>query len=71
VRLIRTLLYNTKPLDPGVFLSVIGTLLAVAMLARLIEARRAARLDPTQALRAEYRRKTPAMLPVDLPSSVT
>jgi ABC-type lipoprotein release transport system permease subunit len=53
VRLIRTLLYNIEPLDPAVFLTVTGTLLAVAALACLIPARRAAHLDPTQALRAE------------------
>jgi putative ABC transport system permease protein len=53
VRLIRTMLYETEPLDPAVFLSVAATLLLVAGLACLVPAWRASRLDPMQALRAE------------------
>ena len=53
VRLIRSMLYNTEPLDPAVFVAVTITLLAVAGFACLIPAWRASRLDPMQALRTE------------------
>ncbi|HKO12237.1 MAG TPA: ABC transporter permease [Acidobacteriaceae bacterium] len=52
-RLIQSLLFATKPLDVTVFLAVTITLLLVAMLACLLPAWRAARLDPMQALRTE------------------
>ncbi len=53
VRLIESMLYGTKPLDPTIFAAVAGTLLVVAALACLIPAWRASRLNPMQALRAE------------------
>lgn len=53
VRLIRSMLYETQPLDPAVFLSVTIALLLVAALACLMPAWRASRLDPMHALRAE------------------
>lgn len=53
VRLIRSMLYETKPLDPFVFAAVAGVLLLVAALACVIPAWRASRLDPVQALRME------------------
>ncbi|MGA7343711.1 MAG: ABC transporter permease [Terracidiphilus sp.] len=52
-RLIGSMLYETQPLDPGVFLSVAAVLVAVAVLACLMPAWRASRLDPVQALRTE------------------
>ena len=52
-RLIASLLYGTRPLDPAVFVVVSGTLLLVAALACLLPAWRASRLDPMQALRTE------------------
>jgi putative ABC transport system permease protein len=52
-QLIRSMLYDTKPLDPTVYVVVTLTLLMVAMLACMIPAWRASRLDPMQALRAE------------------
>jgi len=52
-RLMRTMLYETRPLDPAVFAAVSGTLLFVAALACLIPAWRASRVDPVQALRTE------------------
>ncbi len=53
VRLIRSMLYNTEPLDPAVFAVVAGALLMVAALACIVPAWRASRLDPMQALRTE------------------
>jgi predicted permease len=53
VRLIRSMLYETSPLDPLVFAAVTVTLLAVAALACMLPAWRASRLDPMQALRTE------------------
>ncbi|MGB6745046.1 MAG: ABC transporter permease [Terracidiphilus sp.] len=53
VRLIRSMLYETQPLDPAVFASVAAALLAVAALACIVPAWRASRLDPMQALRTE------------------
>jgi len=53
VRLIRSMLYETRPLDPVVFAAVAATLLVVAALACMLPAWRASRLDPMQALRTE------------------
>jgi putative ABC transport system permease protein len=53
VRLIRSMLYETEPLDPVVFGSVAALLLIVASLACVLPAWRASRLDPMQALRTE------------------
>ena len=52
-QLIKSLLVNTKPLDPLVYVAVCAVLLAVAALACLIPAWTASRLDPMQALRTE------------------
>jgi predicted permease len=52
-RLIRSMLYGTQPLDPGVFAAVAATLLLVAALACMVPAWRASRLDPMKALRTE------------------
>ncbi|HEY3926866.1 MAG TPA: ABC transporter permease [Candidatus Koribacter sp.] len=52
-RLLSTLLYGIKPSDPLIFSSVTLMLFAVAFAACLIPARRAASVEPTQALRAE------------------
>jgi predicted permease len=53
VRLIRSMLYDTQPLDPTVFALVSLALLLVAIVACLVPAWRASRLEPGQALRAE------------------
>jgi len=53
VRLIQSMLYETRPLDLAVFGGVVATLLIVASLACLLPAWRASRIDPMQALRTE------------------
>ena len=53
VRLIRSMLYGSSPIDPAVFVAVAAALLLVAALACAIPAWRASRLDPMQALRTE------------------
>jgi putative ABC transport system permease protein len=52
-RLVRSMLYGTRPLDPAVFAAVAATLLLVAVLACMVPAWRASRLDPMRALRTE------------------
>lgn len=47
----RSLLFGIGPRDPLTFLSVSGVLLAVALVAGWLPARRAARIDPVEALR--------------------
>jgi predicted permease len=49
----KTFLYQVKPWDPATFLGIPALLLAVAVLACLIPARRAATVDPIQALHYE------------------
>jgi ABC-type antimicrobial peptide transport system permease subunit len=53
VRLIQSMLYGTRPLDPAIFASVAASLLIVAALACLVPAWRASRIDPMEALRSE------------------
>jgi len=52
-RLIVSMLYGTKPLDPEVFALVSATLLFVATVACVVPAWRASRLDPMTILRME------------------
>ncbi len=52
-RLISALLYGVQPSDPAVLLVVAATLLLFAVLAALLPAWRAARVDPVKALREE------------------
>jgi putative ABC transport system permease protein len=53
VRMLRTILYETQPTDAPTFVAVGLLLLALGALASAAPARRAARLDPVRALRAE------------------
>ena len=52
-RLLRALLFDVSPTDPLTFAAVAVALAAVALMATLLPARRAARVDPLPALRAE------------------
>lgn len=53
VRIIQSMLYGTRPLDPAIFAAVAATLLGVAALACLVPAWRASRINPMRALRIE------------------
>jgi putative ABC transport system permease protein len=52
-RLLRSLLYETSPTDPGTFIAVVALILAVSALACYVPARRASGTDPAVTLRAE------------------
>ena len=52
-RLIRSMLFEVSPNDPVVLLGVSLVLIAVALAASYLPARRAAKIDPVIALRAE------------------
>jgi putative ABC transport system permease protein len=52
-RLMGSMLYDVRPLDPSVLFSVPLLLAAVALIASYLPARRAARIDPMSALRCE------------------
>jgi putative ABC transport system permease protein len=53
LRIMQSLLYEVSPTDPRVLFGVVAVLLAVAVLASYLPARRAAKVDPASVLRAE------------------
>ena len=52
-RLTRGFLFGVSPTDPWIFATIPFVLLAVAVLASAVPARRATRLDPMMSLRTE------------------
>jgi putative ABC transport system permease protein len=52
-RLIASQLWGVQPTDPATFIGVSLLLIAAALLASFVPARRAIRVDPTEALRSE------------------
>jgi len=52
-RMMRSLLYAVSAWDPATFILIAALIALVAFLASWLPARRAARLNPTEALRAE------------------
>jgi predicted permease len=53
MRLLGSFLFEVEPLDPGAFGAAAAVLIAVALLAAYIPARRATRVDPLSALRSQ------------------
>ena len=53
IRPLKSMLYQMSPFDPVSFVVAIAAMVAVAMCAALLPARRASRLEPMQALRTE------------------
>jgi ABC-type antimicrobial peptide transport system permease subunit len=52
-RFISNLLYEVRPMDPPTLAVVVGTLVLVTLAACYVPARRASKLDPASALKAE------------------
>jgi ABC-type antimicrobial peptide transport system permease subunit len=52
-RFVGSLLYGLKPMDPATIVGAMALLLAVATVAAYVPARRAAGIDPVEALRCE------------------
>jgi putative ABC transport system permease protein len=51
--LMTTMLFGVSAIDPFTFIAFVAVLLGIGLLARLIPARRAVRIDPMVALRYE------------------
>lgn len=52
-RALASMLYGVSPLDPLTFAGIVGLMIATTLVAVYVPARRALRIDPTEALRGE------------------
>ena len=52
-RALKTLLFGVSPLDPSTLAGAVGLLAAVSFMAAFLPARRAAAVDPLDAIRAD------------------
>ncbi len=52
-RVLGSLLYGVEPSDPVTFIGIVAVLVGAVLIASWVPARRAARIEPTEALRAE------------------
>ena len=52
-RVMSSLLFGVSPMDPAAYVAAVGIIVAAAALASYVPARRAARIDPIETLRAE------------------
>jgi ABC-type antimicrobial peptide transport system permease subunit len=52
-RVLGGMLYGVSPGDPTTFVAIVALVVAIALAACYLPARRAAHIDPTEALRAE------------------
>ena len=52
-RVMETMLVGVQPTDPATYGAIVGLFVVIALIACLIPARRAAGLDPANALRSE------------------
>jgi ABC-type lipoprotein release transport system permease subunit len=59
MRLMKSLLFGISPLDPLTYIAVPVILAAATVLASYLPARRAAAVDPVEALKAEWFRWNP------------
>ena len=52
-RLMSSVLFGVEPMDPASHVAAVGVIVAAAALASYVPARRAAKIDPIETLRAE------------------